>query len=107
VTDVMSGFYYVGSLPLTQGANYVFPLNDGGPTGEITATVEGREQIKTPAGAFETVRVRAIATEGPLKNKGRVWVWYSDNGQRFPVQLKAKVKWGTLNVRLARVQRSN
>lgn len=105
VTDVMSGFYYVGSLSLAPGESFVFPLNDGGPTGEITATVEGREQIKTPAGVFPTLRVRAIATGGPLKNKGRVWVWYSDDAQRIPVQLKAKVKWGTLNVRLARVER--
>ncbi len=107
VTDVMSSFYYVSSLPLSPGQSFVFPLNDGGPTGEITATVEGREQVKTPAGVFPSVRVRAIASAGPMKNKGRVWVWYSDDGQRIPVQLKAKVKWGTLNFRLARVERSN
>ena len=104
VTDVMSSFYYVGSLPLAPGQNFVFPLNDGGPTGEITATVEGREQVKTPAGVFPSVRVRAIASAGPMKNKGRVWVWYSDDGQRIPVLLKAKVKWGTLNFRLAKVE---
>ncbi|HSB75869.1 MAG TPA: DUF3108 domain-containing protein [Terriglobales bacterium] len=104
VTDVMSSFYYVGSLPLSQGKSFVFPLNDGGPTGEITATVEGREQVRTPAGVFPALRVRAIATAGPLVNKGRVWVWYSDDAQRIPVQLKAKVKWGTLNVRLAKVE---
>lgn len=107
VTDVMSSFYYVSSLPLSPGQSFVFPLNDGGPTGEITATVEGREQVKTPAGVFPSVRVRAIASAGPMKNKGRVWVWYSDDGQRIPVQLKAKVKWGTLNFRLARVEKSN
>lgn len=107
VTDVMSGFYYVGSLPLALGQSFVFPVNDGGATGEITATVEGREQLKTPAGVFPTLRVRAIATGGPLKNKGRVWVWYSDDVQRIPVQLKAKAKWGTLNVHLARVEKSN
>lgn len=103
VTDVMSGFYYVGSLPLAPGQRFVFPVNDGGATGEITATVEAREQVKTPAGTFPTLRVRAIASGGPLKNKGRVWVWYSDDAQRIPVQLQAKVKWGTLNVRLVRV----
>jgi hypothetical protein len=105
VTDVMSGFYYVGSLPLAEGGSFVFPVNDGGPTGEITATVEGREQVKTPAGVFPTVRVRAIATAGPLKNKGRMWVWYSEDRPRVPVQVKIKVKWGTLNMRLARVER--
>ena len=104
VTDVMSGFYYVGSLPLAPGESFVFPVNDGGATGEITATVEEREQVKTSAGVFPTLRVRAIATGGPLKNKGLVWVWYSDDAQRIPVQFKAKVKWGTLNVRLTRVE---
>ncbi len=107
VTDVMSSFYYVGSLSLMPGQSYIFPLNDGGPTGEITATVEEKEQVKTPAGVFSTVRVRAQATAGPMRNKGRVWVWYSDDARRIPVQLKAKVKWGTLNFRLARVEKSN
>ena len=103
VTDVMSGFYYVGSLLLAPGASFVFPLNDGGPTGEITAMVEGREQVKTAAGVFPTVRVRAFATSGPFRNKGRIWVWYSDDARRIPVRMKAKVKWGTLNMRLTRV----
>lgn len=103
VTDVMSGFYYVGSLPLAPGESFVFPVNDGGPTGEITATVEKREQVKTPAGVFPTVRVRAVATAGPLRNKGSMWVWYSEDGQRIPVQVKIKVKWGTLNMRLAKI----
>ena len=103
VTDVMSGFYYVGSLPLAPGASFVFPLNDGGPTGEITAMVEGREQVKTAAGVFPTVRVRAFATSGPFRHKGRIWVWYSDDARRIPVRMKAKVKWGTLNMRLTRV----
>lgn len=103
VTDVMSGFYYVGSLPLAPGASFVFPLNDGGPTGEITAMVEGREQVKTAAGVFPTVRVRAFATSGPFRNKGRIWVWYSDDARHIPVRMKAKVKWGTLNMRLTRV----
>ena len=50
VTDVMSGFYYLGSLPLVPAAIFVFPVNDGGATSEITATVEAREQVNTPAG---------------------------------------------------------
>lgn len=104
VTDVMSGFYYVSSLPLSPGESFVFPLNDGGPTGEVTATVEGREQVKTPAGVFSTVRVRAYATSGPFRNKGRLWIWYSDDGRRIPVRMKAQVKWGTLNMRLVSIK---
>ena len=106
VTDTMSGFYYLGSLPFQNGTRYVFPLNDGGQTAEITATVEGREQLKTSLGAFNAVRIAALATAGPLKNKGRIWVWYSDDGQRLPLQMRANVKWGTLTVRLIRVEKN-
>jgi hypothetical protein len=106
VTDSMSGFFYLSSLPLESGASYIFPLNDGGQTGEITAKVEGREQIKTSAGTFNAVRVAAVATGGPLRNKGRLLVWYSDDAQHVPVQMQAHIKWGTLTVRLLRLEKN-
>ncbi len=42
-TDVLSGIFYVISLPLQLGATYTFPVNDGGRTVEVTATPEVRE----------------------------------------------------------------
>src|SRR5438270_4698260 len=100
VTDVMSGFYYLASLPLENGARYTLPVSDGGPTNDISAVVEKREQLTTPAGKFQTIRVAAQAASGPLKNKGSIWLWYSDDGQRIPVQMRARVKWGTMTFRL-------
>ncbi len=37
VTDVVSGFYYLSSLPLQEGNSYTFPINDGGKTTEVSA----------------------------------------------------------------------
>ncbi len=45
------------ACPCRSGATYTFPLNDGGKTVTVQANVEGKEQIKTPAGTFQTVRV--------------------------------------------------
>ena len=70
VTDVVSGILYVASLPLQQGANYSFPLNDGGKTVIVQAHVEGKEQVKTPAGTFKTIRVGPEGDYGLLKNRG-------------------------------------
>jgi Protein of unknown function (DUF3108) len=103
VTDVLSGIFYVGSLPLLPGANYTFPLNDGGKTVTVQAHVEGKEQVKTPAGTFQTIRVGPEGDSGILKNRGRIWIWYTDDAQHLPVQMRAKLFWGTLTVYLTSI----
>jgi hypothetical protein len=105
VTDVVTGFYYLASLPLLLGDSYVFPVNDGGKTAEVMARVEGRERVKTPAGTFETLRVSSEAISGTLKGRGKVWTWFTDDPNRTPVQMRAKLAWGTLLFRLLRVDR--
>ena len=103
VTDVVSGVLYVASLPLAPNATYAFPLNDGGKTVTVQAHVEGKEQVKTPAGTFNTIRVGPEGDYGPLKNRGRIWIWYTDDAQHLPVQMRAKLFWGTLTVYLVGV----
>jgi hypothetical protein len=105
VTDVLSGIYYVASLPLLVGATYVFPVNDGGRTVDERLAVEGREQIKTEAGTFTTVRVRSEASAGMLKDRGKMWLWYSDDAQRIPVQMQARLFWGPLTLKLQRIEK--
>lgn len=105
VTDVVTGFYYLTSLPLQAGNSYTFPVNDGGQTAEVTAHVEGREQVRVPAGTFQTLRVAAEANSGALKGRGRVWAWFTDDAHHVPVQMRAKLSWGTLLFRLQRLDR--
>jgi Protein of unknown function (DUF3108) len=105
VTDVVSGILYVASLPLQPGASYSFPLNDGGKTVTVQAHVEGKEQVKTPAGTFNTIRVGPEGEYGPLKDRGRVWIWFTDDAQHLPVQIRARLFWGTLTVYLTSVSK--
>jgi len=105
VTDVVSGIFYLGSRVLAVGQTYTFPLNDGGKTNDVSARVEAREDVKTPAGTFHTLRVQPEATSGVVKNKGRIWIWYSDDASHIPVQMRARLFWGTITFRLARVER--
>jgi hypothetical protein len=100
VSDVVSGFYYLSSLPLQSGNTYTFPINDGNKTTEIVAHVEAREQVKVPAGTYQTVRVKAEATSGALQGKGTVWAWFTDDANHTPVQMRSKLGWGTLLFRL-------
>jgi len=103
-TDVITGFYYLQSLPLQLGSVYEFPISDGKTT-MVRASVDKREQIKVPAGTFQTVLVTAEATSGPLQSKGKVWVWYSDDAHHTPVQMRSKLGWGTLLFRLLRIEK--
>ncbi len=103
-TDVITGFYYLQSLPLQVGSTYEFPVSDGKTT-IVRATVEKREHIKVPAGSFPALQVTAEALSGPLKSKGKVWVWFSDDANHTPVQMRAKLGWGTLTFRLQKVEK--
>jgi len=103
VTDVVTGFFYVASLPLKAESYYRFPVNDGGKTTEVGVQIEGKEQVKVPAGSYSTVRVSAEAITGNLKGRGKVWAWFTDDVIRTPVQMRAKLTWGTLLFRLQRI----
>jgi hypothetical protein len=105
VTDILSGIYYAASLPLEPGRSFSFPLNDGGATVNVNLRVEAREQVKTPAGTFNAVRVQPEASSGVLKDKGRVWIWYSDDAAHIPVQMRARMYWGTLTFTLMRIEK--
>jgi hypothetical protein len=105
VTDVVSGFYYLASLPLQPGNSYTFPIKDGNKTTEVTARVEAREQVKVPAGTFQAVRVKAEAISGALQGKGMVWAWFTDDANHTPVQMRSKLGWGTLLFRLQRIEK--
>jgi Protein of unknown function (DUF3108) len=105
VSDVVSGFYYFASLPLQPGNSYTFPVNDGNKTTEVRARVEAREQVKVPAGTFQTVRVKAEAISGALQGKGTVWAWFTDDANHTTVQMRSKLGWGTLLFRLQRIEK--
>jgi len=86
------------------GSIYEFPISDGKTT-IVRATVEKREHVKVPAGSFDAVQVIGEAVSGSLKNRGRIWVWFSDDSAHVPVQMKAKLGWGTLLFRLQRIEK--
>ncbi len=104
VTDVVSGIYYLRSLPLEPGETYTFPVNDGGKTVNASAYVEEREEIQVPAGSFRTLRVGPGSTGDGVAKDAQVWIWYSDDAQRIPVQMRARMLWGTLTFRLERIE---
>ena len=104
VTDVVTGFFYVASLPLQPGYSQTFPVNDNGRTTDVTIRVEAREKVKGPTGEFQTLRTMAEPLSGPMKGKGVLWVWFTDDRRRLPVQMKSKLGFATLLFQLQKVE---
>jgi hypothetical protein len=82
------------------GQNFVIPVVDAQRTVPVTMKVEGREEIKTTLGTFKTVRVQPTADAGVVKNRGNIWIWYTDDDRHLPVQMRARLFWGTITFRL-------
>jgi hypothetical protein len=100
VTDLMSAIFYGGSQALQPGGSFRFPLADAMRVVDVTMKAEAREQVVTLAGTFQTIRVQPTADAGVVKNRGNIWIWYTDDGRRMPVQMRARLFWGTITMRL-------
>ncbi len=100
VTDSMSSMFYTQSQPLVPGGTVYFPLADSMRTVTVGMKVGNKEEIKTPAGTFQTLKVQATADEGVVKNRGSIWIWYTDDARHLPVQMQAKLFWGTITFHL-------
>jgi len=106
VHDILSAFYYVRSLPLAIGKSFDFPLNDGGRTISIRLEVQALEEVETEVGTFEAFRVEPDVFSGQLfTQKGRMFVWFTNDEQRIPVQLRAQIGIGTIVASLAGIER--
>jgi hypothetical protein len=101
LTDLLTGIFYASSQPMEVGKSFVLPVVDAMHTVNVTMKVEGKEEIKTPVGTFKTIRVQPTADAGVVKNRGNIWIWYTDDERHLPVQMRARLFWGTITFRLS------
>jgi hypothetical protein len=105
VQDIISALYVIRTKALKVGEQVTFPINDGGKTYEVSVEVQTTEEIRTPAGSFQTVRLEPRVFEGLFRKKGRMFVWLTNDAAKMPVQLKARMNIGTITAWLTRVSR--
>jgi hypothetical protein len=110
--DSLSTIFYVRTLPLEVGAppREIRVVNRKG-VATLRIVVHGRETIKVPAGKFRTIRVEPTAadpdSEGLIGKGKNMILWLTDDARRMPVQIRSKLKTGTLVGRLVAVERGN
>lgn len=104
VSDLLSAIFYVASQPLQAGQSFEIPVHDAMKNIPVTMKVEGKEAVRTPSGTYQTVRVQPTADAGVVKNRGNIWIWYTDDDRHIPVQMRARLFWGTITFRLTSVE---
>jgi len=88
VEDVVTAFYYLRRQDLQVGKSLHLPINDGSRTYDVNVEVQAREKVQTPLGNLSAIRVEPRVFSGLFKRKGRMLVWFSDDGQHLPLRIK-------------------
>ena len=85
----------VGQTVMLQG------IEDGQPL-EMRATVEGAEEIATPAGTYRAVRVAFMPMKaGSPDDQNKIRAWFTDDKHHVPVLFTAEPRFGPIRVALA------
>jgi hypothetical protein len=69
----------------------------------VKVEAQEREEVKVPAGTFKAIRYEASLLNGVIyPRKGRVWIWYTDDVRRLPVQIRLRTGFpvGTVTLEL-------
>ncbi|MBT3829354.1 MAG: DUF3108 domain-containing protein [Candidatus Marinimicrobia bacterium] len=104
VRDPYSLFYYLRTIPLSVGEVFSFLTFESNKTTELKLKVTGKEFIKTKSGDYFCFVVKPYQDgKTLLKNKGDMQIWFSDDLNRFPVQVVVKLKFGTMTMKLKKI----
>lgn len=103
VHDVVGGLFFIRTLNLEPGQSTTIPVTDGKKSVMVKVDAQAREDVKTPAGLFKTVRYEVYLFNGVLyKRSAHVNLWVSDDRRRLPVQIRVRMTFtiGTINLQL-------
>lgn len=105
VSDIISSFYFMRTSPLRPGTDVRLDMFSRGKLYRVAIHVQERETVETEAGTFETIRVQPAMLEegGEDRNRGKLFLWFSDDARRLPVMARTLLPIGSVTARLKRV----
>ncbi len=97
VQDGLSCLYSIRAMTnFSIGRIRTIDVVDSGKNWSVEIHTLGREKVKTPAGTFDTIRIKTRPTyQGVFLNKGEVFLWLTDDSRKVPVLMKSKLKVGS------------
>jgi len=93
VHEVVGGLYYLRTLNLEPGQSTQVPLTDGKKSVMAKVEAQQREEIKTPAGTFKTIRYEAYVFNDVLyRRPAHLYFWLTDDRRKLPVQIRVRMQ---------------
>lgn len=105
VQDMLSAFYYLrndlNDKPLVAGKEYKLNMFYGDESNEFKLKFLGREVIDTKFGKIATLKFRPYVLAGRVfEEKESLTFWVSDDKNKMPVKISAKLVVGSLSASL-------
>jgi hypothetical protein len=103
VHDTLGGLYFLRTLNLEPGQSVNEAVSDGKKSATAKVEAQQREDVKTPAGVFKTIRYEIYLFNGVLyKRPAHLNVWLTDDRRKLPVQIRVRmsIAVGTINLLL-------
>jgi hypothetical protein len=97
VQDAISALFYFRLQEVKVGKSIYIYVHDIRKTYPLRIDIMGRETVETPAGKFDCIKVEPVLeSAGIFKSTGRIFLWFTDDERRLPVQMKTKVLIGSI-----------
>ncbi len=108
VYDVLGGLFALRAIRLEPGHATEFRMSDGKKSVNAKVEAEKREEIKTEAGTFKTIRYQAYLFNDVLfRRNAHLLIWLSDDARKIPVQIQIKMQIaiGTITFKLSKEEK--
>jgi hypothetical protein len=104
--DPISAFFYLRTLPLTEGARYAVPISDNGRPLLLDITVGPRERVVLDGRALEAWRVQPAISERIDRAPMRITAWLSADQRRVPLVVDVSAQFGTARIEMTGYSRN-
>lgn len=99
--DDGSFIYFIRTIELEVGKTYTFHRYFRPDRNPVIIRVLRRERVRVPAGTFNAIVIQPIIkSRGIFSEDGEAQIWLSDDADRIMLQMKTKLKIGSLNLYL-------
>ncbi len=109
VHDVLGGLYALRTMSLQPGQSTQVAVSDGKKSVMARVEAQQREDVRTPAGTFKTIRYEAFLFNDVLYRRyGHLYVWLTDDARKLPVQIRVRLQFaiGTITLQLEKEEKT-
>ena len=92
VFEYLGALHRLREMRLEPGQSATLPITDGKKFANVKVEAQEREEVKTPAGSFKTMRYEIfLFNDVIISRKARMFLWIAEDARRLPVQMRVRL----------------